>query len=37
MAVRSDRLRWLFAGVLVLLAAQMALAALGVQLPLGGA
>jgi hypothetical protein len=37
MALRGDWLRWLFAGVLVLLAGQMALAALGLQLPLKGA
>jgi hypothetical protein len=35
MAVRGDQLRWLFAGMLILLAGQMALAALGVQPPLG--
>jgi hypothetical protein len=37
MAVRAARLRWLFAGVLILLAGQMALAASGLRLPWGGA
>jgi hypothetical protein len=35
--LRGDRLRWLFAGVLILLAGQMAAAALGVHLSFGSA